>query len=336
MGSVATFPKRPGNFQTRQEKIQRAEWFAEMFFLREGGVCRSLHIGGRRMNTKDDAVTGPDDSPTLSRRDLASAGIATGLAVMAASASSGVGAQESNAVPESLRQVRALTFDVFGTVVDWRSSVIREGQLLSQQKDLDVDWAAFADAWRAGYGPAMNRVRTGDLPWMTVNELHRLILVDLLQEFGIDQLSSQEIDDFNHSWHRLLPWPDTVPGLNRLKSRFVLVTLSNGNISLLTNMAKNAGLPWDCVLSSELAGHYKPDREVYEKAADLLDLPPENIMMVAAHKGDLRAAQSVGFKAGFVPRPLERGPEGNIDTAPESDFDINAEDFLDLARQLGT
>lgn len=236
----------------------------------------------------------------------------------------------------SLRQVKALTFDVFGTVVDWRSSIIREGQLLSQRKGLDIDWAAFADGWRAGYSPAMNRVRTGDLPWMTVNELHRLILVDLLQEFGIDELSSLEIDKFNRSWHRLLPWPDSVPGLNRLRSRYILVTLSNGNISLLVNMAKNAGLPWDSVLSAELSGHYKPDREVYETAADLLDLPPENIMMVAAHKGDLRAAQAAGFKTGFVPRPLEHGPDGEVDTMPESDFDINAEDYFDLARQLGT
>ena len=263
-------------------------------------------------------------------------GITTGVAVMAAAASLDASSQEPNNAQASLQQVKALTFDVFGTVVDWRSSIIREGQLLSQKKGLDIDWAAFADGWRAGYSPAMNRVRTGDLPWMTVNELHRLILVDLLQEFGIDALSSLEIDEFNRSWHRLLPWPDTVPGLNCLRSRYLLVTLSNGNIFLLVNMAKNAGLPWDSVLSAELSGHYKPDREVYEMAADLLDLPPENIMMVAAHKGDLRAAQAVGFKTGFVPRPLEHGPDGEVDTTPESDFDINAEDFLDLARQLGT
>ena len=181
----------------------------------------------------------------------------------------------------------------------------------------------------------MNRVRTGDLPWMTINDLHRLILVDLLKEFGIDNLSSQEVDEFNRSWHRLSPWPDSVPGLNRLKSRFILATLSNGNVSLLTNMAKNAGLPWDCVLSSELANHYKPDREVYLTAADLLDLPAKNIMMVAAHKGDLRAAQAVGFKAGFVPRPLEYGPDVEVDTAPEAEFDVNARDFLDLAAKLG-
>jgi 2-haloacid dehalogenase len=288
------------------------------------------------MTTEGNECRQTSEATTLSRRDLMSASVTAGLAATAMSRSREVKAQQRNALPEHLQRIKALTFDVFGTVVDWRSSVIREGELLAQRKGLDVDWAAFADAWRDGYGPSMNRVRTGDLPWMTIDELHRLILVDLLQRFGIAGLSEQEIDDLNRSWHRLMPWPDSVPGLNRLKSRYILVTLSNGNISLLTNMAKNAGLPWDCVLSSELAGHYKPDREVYEKAADLLDLPPEDIMMVAAHKRDLRAARSVGYRTGFVPRPLERGPGVNIDTSPESDFDINATDFLDLARQLGT
>jgi len=276
-----------------------------------------------------------DDRPMLSRRDVVTAGLTTGAVALTAAVISAAAAEESTDSQKSLRNIKALTFDVFGTVVDWRSSVIREGQLLSERKGIDADWEAFADGWRAGYGPAMDRVRTGDLPWMNINALHRLILVDLLDEFGIHNLSSQEVDEFNRSWHRLLPWPDSVPGLNRLKSRFVLATLSNGNVSLLTNMAKNAGLPWDCVLSAELSGHYKPDREVYATAADLLDLPAENIMMVAAHKGDLRAAQSVGFKAGFVPRPLEYGPDIDVDTTPEAGFDVNARDFLDLAAQLG-
>jgi 2-haloacid dehalogenase len=287
------------------------------------------------MKTRSHAEPGPVEPSTLSRRDVIAGGVFSGLAVMTAPAG-GARAQQSRNAQNEVMDVKALTFDVFGTVVDWRSSIIREGRLLSKQKGLDIDWAEFADGWREGYSPAMNRVRTGNLPWMTIDDLHRLILVDLLQEFGIDDLSSQEIDEFNRSWHRLLPWPDTVPGLNRLKSRYLLVTLSNGNISLLVNMAKNAGLPWDSVLSAELSGHYKPDKEVYATAADLLDLPPENIMMVAAHKGDLRAAQAVGFKAGFVPRPLEYGPDVEVDTTPESDFDINAKDFLDLAQQLGT
>ena len=205
--------------------------------------------------------------------------------------------------------------------------------MLSQAKGLEVDWERFADRWRAGYGPAMNQVRTGELPWMKIDQLHRRILDDLVIEFKLSDLSEGEIDDLNRVWHRLIPWPDTVLGLGRLKSKFVLATLSNGNVSLLTNMAKNAGLPWDCVLSAELSGHYKPDAEVYEKAADLLDLPPHRIMMVAAHKGDLRAAQAVGFTAAWVPRPLEYGPGRTIDTTPDPEFDISATDFLDLAEQ---
>jgi 2-haloacid dehalogenase len=224
---------------------------------------------------------------------------------------------------------------VFGTVVDWRSSIIREGQLLSEAKGLDVDWATFADRWRAGYVPSMNRVRNEELPWMKIDALHRLVLDELLEEFKLKGLTSAEVDELNRVWHRLIPWPDSVPGLNRLRSRYILATLSNGNISLLVDMAKNAGLPWDCVLSAELSGHYKPDKEVYETAADLLDLPAELITMVAAHKGDLRAARSVGFKTAFVPRPLEHGPGRDIDTAPDDSFDINAKDFLDLAHQLG-
>ena len=177
------------------------------------------------------------------------------------------------------------------------------------EKGFDLDWEAFADAWRRGYGPAMNRVRTGELPWLKIDQLHRLILDDLLVEFEFPRMSEDEIDDLNRVWHRLIPWPDTVLGLGRLKANFVLATLSNGNVSLLTNMAKNAGLPWDVVLSAELSGHYKPDPEVYIKAADLLGLPHERVMMVAAHRGDLRAAGALGFKTAFVPRPLEYGPD---------------------------
>lgn len=232
--------------------------------------------------------------------------------------------------------VEALTFDVFGTVVDWRGSIIREGRLLSREKGIEVDWAELADRWRAGYGPAMNRVRTGEIPWATIDELHRMILDDLVGEFGLEELSADELDELNRVWHRLYPWPDAVPGLNRLRSRFILSTLSNGNISLLTRMAKNSGLPWDVVLSAELSGHYKPDAEVYRTAADLLDLLPERIMMVAAHKGDLRAAAEVGFRTAWVPRPLEYGPDREMDTTPDPEFDLTAEGFVDLAQSLGT
>lgn len=232
-------------------------------------------------------------------------------------------------------RIRALTFDVFGTVVDWRGSIIREGQILSAQKGLDVDWAEFADRWRGGYGPAMGRVRSGELPWTKIDDLHRLILDELIPEFGLEGLSAAERDDLNRVWHRLMPWPDTVAGLNRLKSRYVITTLSNGNVSLLTHMAKNAGLPWDAILSAELAQHYKPDPEAYLKAAELLSLEPDQVLMVAAHPSDLRAAARAGLHTAYVIRPLERGPGREVDRNPEGDFDYTANDFLDLATQLG-
>ncbi len=231
--------------------------------------------------------------------------------------------------------VKALTFDVFGTVVDWRGSIIREGEQLGKAKGIEIDWASFADKWRGGYGPSMARVRSGELPWMKIDALHRMILDELLKEFEITSLSEDEEDQWNKVWHRLTPWPDSVSGLGRLRKRFVIATLSNGNVALLTNMAKFGGLPWDCILSAELMKHYKPDPETYLGAADLLGLRPDEVMMVAAHKGDLQSAQKVGFKAAFVPRPKEFGPKRTVDTSPESDFDFNATDFEDLARQLG-
>ena len=237
--------------------------------------------------------------------------------------------------PERLDMVKAMTFDVFGTVVDWRSSIVREGEALTKRKGIEVDWPRFADAWRGGYGPAMRRVRSGELPWTRIDDLHRMILDGLLPEFGLTALTEAEVDDLNRVWHRLAPWPDTVSGLTRLRTGYTLATLSNGNIALLVNMAKHSGLPWDAVLSSELARHYKPDPEVYLTAADLLGLEPEEVMMVAAHKGDLRAAAALGLKTAYVPRPLERGPDRKIDTTPDPAFDINATDFNDLADQLG-
>ena len=235
---------------------------------------------------------------------------------------------------QSMPEIRALTFDVFGTVVDWRSTVIREGEALARKRGLRVDWAAFADAWRDGYGPAMGRVRRGELPWKTIDELHRMILDDLLVRFGIDGLNEADRERFNRVWHRLDPWPDAAAGLARLKAKYVVASLSNGNIALLVNMAKHAGLPWDAVLSAELAGRYKPDREVYLKAAALLGLAPSAVMMVAAHKGDLRAAAAAGLRTAFVPRPKER-PNRTIDLSYDEAFDVNARDFLDLAEQLG-
>jgi 2-haloacid dehalogenase len=231
--------------------------------------------------------------------------------------------------------IKALTFDIFGTVVDWRSTIIREGQRLGEAKGIHLDWARFADAWRAGYQPAMQRVRTGELPWLNIDALHRLILDDLLVQFGLTGLSEAEIDDLNRVWHRLEPWPEVKSGLERLRRRFVLATLSNGNVALLVNMAKHADLRWDCILSAELIKAYKPDPEVYKGAAELLGLQPAQVMMVAAHKDDLRGAQAVGLRTAFVHRPQEYGPDRAIALAPDSSLDIVVRDFNDLADQLG-
>lgn len=231
--------------------------------------------------------------------------------------------------------VRALVFDVFGTVVDWRGSIIREGRKFGKRRNLKVNWNRFADAWRAGYRPAMDRVRKGELPWMNLDLLHRLILDDLLVKFRIEGLSEQDKDHLNRAWHRLKPWPDAVRGLKRLKKKFVIGTLSNGNVALLTNLAKHAGLPWDCILSAELFSHYKPDPQTYQGAARLLGLAPGEGMLVAAHKDDLRAAQREGLRAAFVARPKEFGPKADPDLSREAAFDYSAGDFLDLAAQLG-
>jgi 2-haloacid dehalogenase len=231
--------------------------------------------------------------------------------------------------------VKALVFDTFGTVVDWRGSVTDEVAALARRKGLAVDAAKFADAWRAGYAPSMNRVRTGELPWTTLDRLHRMMLDPLLVQFGITGLSDGERDALNRAWHRLRPWPDAVAGLTRLKAKFIIAPLSNGNLALMTNLAKFAGLPWDCILGAELARHYKPDREVYQSAADFLDLKPEEVMMVAAHSGDLRAAAEVGLKTAFVTRLQEFGSDGKPDRSAASPVDIAATDFLDLAAQMG-
>jgi 2-haloacid dehalogenase len=230
---------------------------------------------------------------------------------------------------------KALVFDTFGTVVDWRSSVAREVDALATRKGFAVDAAKFADAWRAGYGPSMNRVRTGELPWTRLDALHRMTLDKILVDFNITGLAEAEKDALNHAWHRLAPWPDAVAGLTRLKKKFIIAPLSNGNISLMTNLAKYGGLPWDCILGAELAHHYKPDREVYQSAADILDLRPAEVMMVAAHLGDLRAAKGVGLQTAFVTRPLEFGPGGKPDLTADASVDISAKDFNELADRVG-
>ncbi|WNG87859.1 haloacid dehalogenase type II [Mycobacterium sp. ITM-2016-00317] len=230
--------------------------------------------------------------------------------------------------------IRALAFDVFGTVVDWRASVTRELAAFGRRHDVAADWPGFADDWRAGYVPAMDRVRNGELPWTRLDDLHRGRLVELLDRAGIT-VGDTEIDQLNRAWHRLDPWPDAVAGLTRLKQRFVITTLSNGNVSLLTNMAKRAGLPWDCVLSAEIFGHYKPEREVYLGCAEILDVAPEELMLVAAHPSDLRAARAAGLATAYVHRPLEQGPDRPPRRPADDEFDVTADDFRDLADQLG-
>ena len=230
--------------------------------------------------------------------------------------------------------LRALVFDVFGTVVDYRGTIIREGEQLNHEKGLQVDWAAFADAWRGQYRPNMERVMQQELPWTNLDGLHRMALDELLTKFGITGLNEDEKAHLNKVWHRLQPWPDAISGLTRLKQHYTLGTLSNGNVGLLVDMAKYSNLPWDVIFSAELVKAYKPDPRAYQMTYELLGLQPQQVMLVAAHADDLHAAQKVGLKAGFVARPLEHGPDKTPEPLPEGMFDIVASDFEDLARQL--
>jgi 2-haloacid dehalogenase len=233
-------------------------------------------------------------------------------------------------------QVKALVFDTFGTVVDWRGSIVQEGEAWGKTKGITVDWARFADQWRAGYAPSMDRVRKGEMPWTNLDHLHRAVLENVLQEFHIEGLSEEEKDHWNRVWHRLKPWPDSVAGLTRLKKKYTIAPLSNGNVALLADMAKHAGLPWDLILSAELARHYKPDREAYLTAVSLLELKPEEVMMCAAHSSDLMSARSFGLRTGFIHRPNEYGPTRKADDAKPGDFDVVSTGMLDLASKLGT
>jgi 2-haloacid dehalogenase len=231
------------------------------------------------------------------------------------------------------KRPEALLFDVFGTVVDWRGSVIRELRRVGRRHGVRADWAAFADAWRAGYRPAMAGVRRGDSPWRSIDDLHLEILKPLLKRAGL-HLRPSEMRELNAAWHRLKPWPDSAGGLARLKRHFVIGTLSNGNVSLLIDLARGGRLPWDVILSAELFHHYKPDPEVYIGAAALLGLPARAVMLVAAHKDDLAAARRCSLRTAFVRRPLEHGLVSEADTSADPRADFNADDFVDLARQL--
>ena len=234
-----------------------------------------------------------------------------------------------------LGAVKALAFDVFGTVVDWRRSIIREGEALGRAKGFTVDWPRFADAWRGRYQPMLSRVRDGELPWTRLDDLHRMSLDHLLVEFSINGLDETEIDHMNRAWHRLDPWPDAVAGLTRLRRRSILATCSNGNVALMVDMARRAGLPWDAILGAEVARHYKPQPEAYLITADMLGVRPEQCMMVAAHNGDLAAAAGCGLRTAFVARPAEYGAGQTDDLTPTGKWDAVARDFVDLAAKLG-
>jgi 2-haloacid dehalogenase len=227
--------------------------------------------------------------------------------------------------------VEVLAFDIFGTVVDWHGSIVRELARLHPQ----VDGDAFATAWRAGYRPAMARVMSGELGWTLIDDLHRMILDEILPRFGLANLDEGARRELNRVWHRLDPWPDAVAGLQRLKGKYTLCTLSNGNIGLLTRMAKRAGLPWDCILSAEVFRAYKPDPATYLGVAKVFDLPPERVMLVAAHHDDLEGARACGLRTAYIERPLEFGAARPKDVSPQPGNDLHARDLLVLADILG-
>jgi 2-haloacid dehalogenase len=236
----------------------------------------------------------------------------------------------------SLGQVKVLAFDIFGTVVDWRSGVAAHVNRIAKEHHVHLDGGAFADAWRSRYIPSMNLVRRGELPWMNLDALHRRSADELLVEFRVeDAFDNSAREELVHSWHRLPPWEDVHKGLSRLRKGYLLTALSNGGFALLTHLAKEAGIPLDCILSAELCEHYKPDREVYLMAARLLDVKPEEIMMVAAHKWDIEGAKAAGLRSAFVERPLEKGPNGKADRLSDVNADVGVHDFLELAKKLG-
>jgi 2-haloacid dehalogenase len=234
--------------------------------------------------------------------------------------------------------VKALVFDVFGTVVDWRSGVAREAALFLRRHPINgIDPSEFADAWRRRYGPAMEEVRRGRRAFVRLDVLHRENLLAVLADYGIDaaSLQAEEVDALNLAWHRLDPWPDSLSGLTRLKATRIIAPLSNGNIVLMLDMAKRAGIPWDAILGAEVVQAYKPMPEVYLRTADVLGLRPEQMCLVAAHNNDLAAARQCGYKTAFVARPTEHGPGQTTDLKAEADWDVVARDFNDLADKVG-
>ena len=235
-----------------------------------------------------------------------------------------------------LSQIKALIFDVFGTVVDWRTSLINDFTAWGKKRGINADWTALVDGWRAVYAASMDEVRKHpERGYVILDTLHRQSLEKLVEQLSISGLDDADLHYLTMGWHRLHPWPDSVAGLTRLKTKYIIGTLSNGNVALLTEMAKFAKLPWDVILSAELFEHYKPDAETYLGAARLLCLPAAQVMMVAAHNHDLKAAQKLGLKTAFVARPTEYGPLQKYDFEAKGDWDVVAKDFGELAARMG-
>ena len=228
-----------------------------------------------------------------------------------------------------------MVFDVFGTLVDWRGSIARESQAVLAPRGVTIDWLAFADAWRGQYQPAMEEVRTGQIPFSKLDVLHRRNLEVVLKEFKIRDLDEATKAHLNLAWHRLDAWPDVAPGVRRLRERYRVAPCSNGNISLMVNLARRNGLPWDAILGAEIARDYKPKAIVYQSAAAAFDLNPAEVLMVAAHSNDLAAAASAGLRTAHIARPDEKGP-GRGERAPSVPVDMAARDLLHLADQLDT
>jgi 2-haloacid dehalogenase len=230
--------------------------------------------------------------------------------------------------------VKALFFDVFGTLTDWRSGVAREAEAALKPKGFALDWGAFADAWRGEYQGAMEEVRSGRIPFSKLDVLHLRNLEITLERFGVASLSADDKHALNQAWHKLDAWPDVTPGLARLKSKLLLAPVSNGNISLMVDLARRNGFPWDAILGAEIAGDYKPKPRVYLAAAEVFDLTPEQCIMVAAHSSDLAVAAALGLRTAHIARPNERGP-GRGETAPSVPVDYAVKSLLELAGKLG-
>jgi len=233
-----------------------------------------------------------------------------------------------------MHEIRAIVFDTFGTLVDWRTSLIGELTAFGAERGVAGDWTGLVDAWRGAYVPSMDRVRRGEVPWTKLDDLHRTSLDALVVRFGIAGLTEADLQHINLGWHRLKPWPDVVAGLHLLHERFILGPLSNGNVSLLIDLARHAGLPFDMVFSAEVFGHYKPDPETYLGACRLLSLEPHQVMLCAAHNNDLAAAQSHGLRTAFVARPTEYGPHQKVDFEATGPWDFVVDDLGELADQL--